>query len=384
MSALPDKKTAQLNELLEKLISRRLIKQAIIALENTDRSVRWIGTAGTTDQDNRPVGADTPFFIASIDKLYNASIVMILNENEQLDLDESILKYLPEKITQRLHTVNGVDLTEQITLRHLLSHTSGLADWLEDYPKGGQSLINRLLEKNDMAFTMEDLAAVVRDQLKPHFPPQDLSSKRPMARYSDTNFMLIIAIIESVTGKPLHEIYEELLLKPLGLRHTYFPGLSEPMDPTPAAMILRANGRPMQIPRLMRSIRGIYSTVGDSIEFLRRFICNDIFRSPDTLGKMLKNWNRFGIPLDRAALRAPGWPIEYGLGIMRFRLPRLITPFQAMPPVIGHTGSTGCWLFWCADLDMFLTGSVDEAAAGAVPYRIVPKILKILGSSNQE
>jgi hypothetical protein len=83
------------------------------------------------------------------------------------------------------------------------------------------------------------------------------------------------------------------------------------------------------------------------------------------------------LPLDRAALRAPGWPIEYGLGIMRFRLPRVLTPLHPLPAVIGHTGSTGCWLFYCPQWDLYLVGSVDEVTAGAVPYRIVPKMLEI-------
>ena len=46
-----------------------------------------------------------------------------------------------------------------------------------------------------------------------------------------------------------------------------------------------------------------------------------------------------------AALRAPGWPIEYALGIMRFRLPRLFAPLHPVPAVLGHSGSTGCWLW---------------------------------------
>ena len=69
-------------------------------------------------------------------------------------------------------------------------------------------------------------------------------------------------------------------------------------------------------------------------------------------------------------------PIEYGLGIMRFRLPRLFTGMRRMPAVIGHTGSTGAWLFYCEELDLLLAGTVDQATAGAIPYRVVPKLLR--------
>jgi hypothetical protein len=93
---------------------------------------------------------------------------------------------------------------------------------------------------------------------------------------------------------------------------------------------------------------------------------------------MQQRWNRFGLPFDRAALRSPGWPIEYGLGIMRFRLPWIFTPLHPMPAVVGHTGSTGCWLFYCPERDLFLAGSVDEVTAGALPYRLVPRVLQEL------
>lgn len=370
----------RLQELLHGIASRNPIKQAIIALEKGDRSFSWIGSTGETDSDGPQMQEETPFFIASIDKMFNATIVMKLVEDGQLSLDDTITTYLPGTITRGLHRTGTIDYSEKITVRQLLAHTSGLADWLEDYPKGGQSLVDQVIDKGDMTFTIEDMAAVVRDQLKPHFPPQDPSEKQPKIRYSDTNYMLLIAIIEAVTGQPLHQVHEQLLFKPLSLRHTYFSGHSQPLDPTPKPAILRANGQQLHIPLFMRSIWGIYSTAADTLAFLRHFVHDEVFKDPGTLVSMQKHWNRFGFPFDRAALRAPGWPIEYGLGIMRFRLPRVFNPIHPMPSVLGHTGSTGCWLFYCPQLDMMLTGSVDEVTAGALPYRIVPKILKILSS----
>ena len=380
MPETKDVTIGRLQGLLHRLTTRKPIEQAIVAVEGGDESFRWIGAEGKTATGGQ-VLEETPFFIASIDKLYNATIVMMLSETGRLDLDHPITTYLPSAVTRGLHRHRGTDYSERITVRHLLSHTSGLADWLEDYPKGGPSLIERILDEGDRTLTIGELATHVRDQLRPHFPPQDLSGKRPKARYSDTNFMLLIAIIEAVTDQPLQEVHEQMLYRPLGLRRTYFPGLSQPLDPTPAPMVLRAKGQPLSIPLLMRSTGGIYSTAADTMAFLRRLMRNDVFQNPETLASMQSGWRRFGFPLDRAALRSPGWPIEYGLGIMRFRLPRVFTPAAPMPSVLGHTGSTGCWLFYCPELDVLLSGSVEEVTAGAVPYRTVPRILNILRSS---
>jgi CubicO group peptidase (beta-lactamase class C family) len=316
--------------------------------------------------------------IASIDKLYNATIALLLSENGRLALDDPLSVYLPPTLTQGLHRYRGVDLTEKITLRHLLTHTSGLPDWLDDYPAGGgPSLLESIVEKGDRALTIEEITTHVRAHLRPHFPPQNLTEKRPKIRYSDTNFMLLIAIIEAVTGQPLHEVQQRMLYEPLGLEQTYS---LEPNRPGPLgeAMTLRASGEPVKIPLLIASFRGVYSTADDMIAFLRGLVGGELFASPETLAIMQGNWRRFGFPLDRAALRAPSWPIEYGTGMLRFRMPRLFTLTAPSPAVLGHTGASGCWLFYCPELDVYLAGTVNEVTAAAVPFKIAPKILSII------
>jgi CubicO group peptidase (beta-lactamase class C family) len=369
----------RLQTLLDNLASQKPIKQAVMAIESGDSSFRWSGTAGEIAQEDAKINADTPFFIASIDKLYNAAIVLMLAEQGKLHLDDPISAYVPADLTRGLHSLNGTDHSEKLTIRHLLSHTSGLADWLEDAPKNGKSLIEQVLEQGDRALNFEEIAEVVRG-LKPHFSPQDLSSSRIKVRYSDTNFILIIALIESVCSLPLHQVHTEMLYKPLGLNHTCFPGVSQPLQATPAPVPLRTDGRVVQIPELIKSFRGIYSTAGDTIAFLHKLTHGEVFQNPEIFAQMHSRWNRFGFPVDRAALRSPGWPIEYGLGLMRFQLPGIFTSLKRLPAVIGHTGSTGCWLFWCPELDMYFSGSVDEASAGAVPYRLIPQMLKVLAT----
>jgi CubicO group peptidase (beta-lactamase class C family) len=363
----------RLQTLFDTLASQKPIQQAILAVESGDGAFRWSGASGAN------ITAEMPFFIASIDKLYNAAIVLMLAEQGKLNLDAPISAYLPADLTRGIHPLNGIDYSEKITIRHLLSHTSGLADWLEDAPQNGQSLIEQVLEQGDRSLTFVEIAELVRG-LRPHFPPHDLSAPKAKVRYSDTNFILLIALIETICGQPLHRVHAEMLYAPLGLNHTYFPGISQPLEPTPAQVSLRADGQIIEIPGLMTSFRGIYSTAGDTIAFLRALTRGEIFQYPQTFALMQSRWNRFGFPLDRTALRSPGWPIEYGLGLMRFQLPRIFTGLKQLPPVIGHTGSTGCWLFWCPELDLYFSGSVDEASAGAVPYRLMPEMLKILST----
>lgn len=371
-----EKQVKELDNLFQVFTAQKLIQNAIISIENFESSFSWHRAVGCEEEQIQP---GTPFFIASIDKLLNASIILMLMEQGELDLRAPISAYLPSGMMDNLHVYRGMDYSGQLTLRHLLSHTSGLADWLEDSPKDGRTLVEKILEEGDADISIEEIAAIVRNDLKPHFPPQNLNEKKLKVRYSDTNFILLIAIIEQVMGMPLHQVHEKFLYKPLDMRHTFFIGNSRPLDPTPQEVALRAQGKKLHIPKFLGSGRGIYSTSADLLIFMRYFVKGDLFSKPGTLQLMQENWNQFGFPLDRAAMRSPGWPIEYGLGLMRFQLPRVFSPFRPMPQVIGHTGSTGCWLFYCPEMDMLLTGSVDEVTAGAVPYRIIPKILNILG-----
>lgn len=350
--------------------------QAIMTIESGDSAFRWEGTRGTTASGN-PVTGQTPFFIASIDKLYNATLAMMLVESGRLDLDKPQCAYLPEDITRRLHVHKGHDYTQEITVRHLLTHTTGLPDWLEDYPKGGDSLVEAVLKNGDRAISTEEIISHVRERLIPHFPPQNLAERRCQVRYSDTNFVLLSEILQMVTGLPLHELHQQMLHEPLGLHQTFFPGYSQPLDAS-EPMVLRANGEPLQIPLLIQSVNGIYGTSGDLIGFARKLMRGEVFQRPETLATMMGNFRRFGFPMDKGALRSPNWPIEYGIGMMRFRLPRYLTPFSPVPEVIGHTGSTGCWLFHCPALDLYLAGSVEDVAAGAFPFRTLPRMLSIL------
>lgn len=378
-AAFPEPVTRRLESLLDRLAARRPLRHAVMGVARGDGSAAWMGARGTAAPDAAPMRADTPWYIASIDKLFNAVITMRLVERGQVDLDAAIRTYLPDEMTTGLHRWGGVDHSDRITVRHLLSHTSGLADWLEDRPRGGQAMVDRILADGDRALTLEEMVRIAREELRPHFPPQDPASSRARVRYSDTNFILIAAIIERVASRPLHEVLHDELFAPLGLRRTFLPGLSEPADPVDQVAALSAGGRPLAIPKLLASFRGICSTVPDMLVLLGAIVRGDVFAGPATFEAMQRHWHRFGLPTDPAAWRAPSWPIEYGLGLMRFRLPRVLTPFSPVPAVVGHSGSTGTWLFYCPRWDLLLTGAVNEVTAVAVPYRVMPRILKIVG-----
>lgn len=371
--ALPDR----LEALLDGLAAGRGIPHALLAVASLDGSFTWAGARGNADAAGTPMRTDTPYYIASIDKMFTAATVLRLWERGEVDLSAPLGEYLGAALVSGLHGAGGEDASGRITIRNLLSHTSGLASYLEDRPKGGKSLFEMLVKDGDRAWGVEDVVEKVR-HLKPHFPPQPEGSKRQRVRYCDTNFALLHAVIERVSGRPLHETFEVELFGPLGLERTWLAGHPRGGTNAVAPAALWAGNRPLDLPLAMRSLGGIYSTLSDQHRFLTALASGSAFAQPGTFREMTGHWNRFGLPSDVATLRAPSWPIQYGLGIKRFQLPRLLAGGKAMPELIGHSGSTGTWAFYSPALELTVVGTVGQAMAGAVPYRFLPKLMAAL------
>ena len=365
----------QLEAILQEMAAMKNIPNALMAVEKMDKSFAWVGATGDAQPEGTPLHVDTPYHIASVTKLYIASTVLKLIERNLIQLDQPMMTYLPEGVVEKLNQLTKVGFVEQITVQHLLSHSSGLPEYLEDRPKGGRGFVEGILEA-DHAFTLEDILDFIRD-LPPHFPLQPLDAPKRKVRYCDTNFQLLIAIIEAVTGSSLHEAFATNLYQPLGLEHTHHPGERADVD-EPAA--LWVENQPANIPLALRSFGDLYSTVDDQLRFMRALMRGEVFDDPATLNLMTGQWNTFGFSLNPVRL-SPGWPIEYGRGMMRFKIPRLFSPFRSVPAVVGHSGATGSWLFYCAELDVLLVGTVNQLSAGAMPFRFMPKILQAVAGA---
>ncbi|MCW3489743.1 serine hydrolase domain-containing protein [Dethiobacter alkaliphilus] len=348
------------------------MKHAIIAVESMDGSFKWIGAEGIANHDGTPMTTETPFWVASVTKLYIATAILKLHEQGRLSIDDTMASYLPGNLVDGIHRINNVDYADKITIRHLMSHSSGLAEYLEIHRKDEKSLFELVAENHDLSWRTEDIMQIVRDVDTPLFVPQAGIKKK--IRYSDTNFQLLIAIIEKVTGQPIHLAFEEMIYRPLGLEQTFHPGTTPERQAAPVANVWYKED-PLNIPQAMHSFGDLNSTAGELLTFMRALIRGEVFENPATAKLMTGEWNQFGFSISPVG---PGWPIEYGLGIMRFRYPKFLNPIRPIPEVIGHTGASGSWLFYCPPLDIMLTGNVSQVAATALPFQVVPKLLTML------
>jgi D-alanyl-D-alanine carboxypeptidase len=180
---------------------------------------RWNGAAGVSDVANAtPVTPETTFVTGSITKTFVAAAIMQLQEERELSIDDPLSDYLPDY-------PNG----ENITLRQLLSHMSGLFNY----------------------FLHPEYNATVFNNPDRHWTPQEVlddfvlePKAAPGARYyySNTNFLLLGLVVEKVTGKQLGEVLHERFLDPLGLSDTYVQGYEQPAPGSALGCLQKPNG----------------------------------------------------------------------------------------------------------------------------------------------
>ena len=217
---------------------------------------------------------------------------------------------------------------------------------------------DELTSGKDQPWTFEQVINDVK-KMKPRFRPGKLGK----AFYSDTNYQLLGKLIETVTGNELATNLSAYIFTPLNLKQTYL--YRDSQDTLPATIYFK--DRPLPIPLAMTSFAadgGIVSTSADLMTFIKAFFRGELFPA-DYLAEM-KQWNRIFFPL------------EYGVGLARFKLPWLFSPLKALPELLGHSGLSGAYAFYSAEKDVFLTGTVNQIDKPGMSFRLMLKLLNQL------
>lgn len=192
----------------------------LIHVEAPDQGLSWTAASGFAEKSaSAPLRIDQPVLIASNTKPYVATAILRLVEEGVLQLNMSIGPLLTPETRDLLET-DDYDLSS-ITIRHLLSHTSGIHDYVDDAyfdlviarPKhqwGKEAQIQRSLDVGDPLWT----------------PGHSFS-------YGDINYILLAEILETQTKEPFYAAMRRLLkLKALGLKNTWF----ETLEPRPEGL----------------------------------------------------------------------------------------------------------------------------------------------------
>ena len=187
---------AQVDQLLEETG----VPGIVVALAGTGGEP-IVAAAGYADRDREiPLRSDTPLFIGSISKNIFATIALQLVEEGLLGLDDPLSRYL------------DWPRGDEITIRMLLNHTSGIPDYF-----GSLSLTGSQDGVPDF-FSHPHPPAEIFEMMPSRNPTFDPGSNQ---QYSNTNGLLVGEVIEAVTGRSLGEVLEDRIVTRLGLENTY-------------------------------------------------------------------------------------------------------------------------------------------------------------------
>lgn len=264
-------------------------------------------TVGVRDQvTGAAMDPKARFRVGSVTKTFSSVVLLQLVDEGKVDLDTSVNHYLP-----------GLLPDNRITVRHLLSHRSGLADYT-----------NTMFARTVPGFE------AVRNKVFTYKELVDLSLKEPRTtepgaayKYSNTNFVVVGMLIEKATGHPVAKEYDRRIIKKLGLRNTSY------VHPGTAIKGLHINGyltsdeagAPLvdsteQTASWAQSAGAMISNPADLSTFMSALLSGKLL-SPRVLDAMITV-----TPTDATNTRF------YGLGLRRYDL-------SCGTSVYGHTGT---------------------------------------------
>jgi len=177
------------------------IPGAIVSVRVASEPVVEFAMGSSTRQDEheiQPMLMDYSFRIGSVTKSMTATVILLLIQDNYLGLNDTIDHWFPQYPNAK-----------KITIRYLLNMTSGLGDY-ENTDK-----FERIFAKDPLLhWNTDDLVRWARDA-KPNFNPGE------GWKYCNTNYVLLGRIIEQIMQLPLHDVFESILFRPLGMQETF-------------------------------------------------------------------------------------------------------------------------------------------------------------------
>lgn len=336
-----------LDRIVAGIAGKKDIHGVVLHVASADNSISLGSAAGN-------IAVHTPYYIASINKMMLGALALRFSEKDTAFLSNPLARYFNSDVLSCLPAFHDAVSPAEINVWQLLTHTSGLPCYLLDTRPAEQPFMKRLLGGADESWSFEKVLRHV-SSLKSKFAP----GRPGRAYYSNTNFRLLGRILELEYGQSLpqllHGLFAELEMK----SSIVF------QDDTQGLLPISA-GKNTILPARYFASSGydIYSIAGDQVKFLQAYFGGQIF----PLGRMpeLYRWNRIFFPL------------TYGAGLQRFAVPRLLSPFKYIPPMIGHSGSVGSLAFFIPEHKFFITGTVNQAAKVKFAFQAMARIAHAL------
>lgn len=305
---------------------------------------------------------DKPFHIASIGKMFTSILIMRLEERNILSTNATIIKYLNNDILKDLFIINNVDHKDQITIKQLLTHTSGIADYFDDKTEKWNIFIRDVVDNPNVFWTPQSILDFTNSKLKMH-------NKPGIFHYSDTGYLLLGLIIEKITNKPLYQNFHDEFFNPLGMNDSYMLFYSTPKNNLKGIDKIWIFNKDISKNTSLSAYwggGGIISTTRDLIIFLKALHS----------GKLIKLSNLEQMQICNMKF-VPG--IMYGTGVMELCFDKM--PFlKKIPRLKGHVGVFSSYLFYDKTKDLYICLNLGKIVRILKGFKIMLLIEKKLNN----
>jgi D-alanyl-D-alanine carboxypeptidase len=303
----PDGYDAKMQAMMDGTIEVAAVPGISVHVDHPEHG-EWSGVAGIASlEDKDPMDVHLRARAGSV--LKTAIAVAVLQEMEDggLSLDDTVAERLGELASR-------VPNADRITIEMLLRHRTGIPDWVTP------GTIAAIIADPTHVWTLDEELQVIADQGAQFEPDAQFG-------YSNTNYNLLGAILEEVTGKGWREIVESQVFAPAGMTETFLPSPGDASCAGCARGYETPNGEPIDFTEIDPSMAGaagghaLVTTPRDLSVLLRTVLEGDLFDDPATLSLMM----------DFRPAGTEGID-EYGMGLIHSNYGGI--------EVIGHLGGT--------------------------------------------
>ncbi|MBM1106553.1 beta-lactamase family protein [Aurantibacter crassamenti] len=332
----------KIDSIFQDQLQQKNVHNAFLTVYSDKLGINWNYAEGSF-KDGSPVSEHNPFLSTSITKTFTATIIMLLQEEGELHVNDSLSEYLNSDIINGLHEYKGVDYSNEILIKQLLQHTSGLPDYFEDVPNEGPEFMELLFNYPEKMWQPLETINFAKSKLSAHFPPGK------GYHYSDTEYVLLGLIIEEITGKPLHEVFTDRFFIPLNMHNTYMHLRSKPLN--------KSIGKLSEVYVADTEISTYKSLSAD-------WAGGGFATTSKDLLKFYKALNERKVVNQKSLNQMQRWVkesfgLEYGFGLRKFQLNKL-NPLLGNITLIGHSGTSGAFMYYAPELDVYLTGTFNQ------------------------
>ena len=377
----------------EVIASNPSLVNAAVLISIPDEDFLYQQGFGTADPDTgAAMTADHPYRLASISKTFTAAVVLRMVEEGHFQLDDNLGLLLqnddvpaPYAVNDLL-VLNGTPRGSEITVRQLLSHRSGLMDYIfDEQPNTETSYLDDVLvdvltnNGNGLAqklWTPTELLSFYLNTWR----TQPASTPGQGYHYSDTNFLLLGLLIEKYADMTLGQAYRSYIFDPLQIAEAYIGWYEEAPVSEPAHHYLDTTAYGLDSGNLdVTDLQGssvdwagggLVMNLESQRKFLRALVDNTLFTQSETF-TLMRTW----VSVDESDSVDGAQLIEahgYGLGLDRETIGNYDT--------WGHDGFWGTQMVYVPTKNAIVVVTANQAAADTEAF--IASIFEVLDEAN--